>query len=90
MGDAVTRTLLHRTTRLGDLRLELALEFKAQDLWVGLYWDHSLQRKRLDAWLCVLPMLPVHLTVRRLDARERARNAWRDWDQSDIDQELRS
>lgn len=46
----------------------LCLEFKAADMWVGVFWKHRKQFPmkrwtRTDVWLCILPMLPVHLTL---------------------------
>lgn len=50
----------------------MRLEFKPQDLWVGAYWEHRPGRqitpsipdwrwRDLHIWLCLLPMLPLHL-----------------------------
>jgi hypothetical protein len=57
--------------------MKAAVEFKPQDLWVGLFWKRSAdpcsywdeERKRgvclapprLDVWICFLPCLPLHL-----------------------------
>ena len=35
------------------------LEFKPQDLWVGVYWKDK--DGWFDLWVCVLPCLPVHV-----------------------------
>jgi hypothetical protein len=37
----------------------VALEFKPQDLWIGAYWHRS--EDGLDVWVCLLPMLPIHV-----------------------------
>jgi hypothetical protein len=40
-------------------------EFKPADLWVGVFWrrdDWGVMR-HIDVWLCLLPMLPLHVTV---------------------------
>lgn len=39
------------------------LEFKPQDCWVGVYWrrSHLSLADKLDVWICLLPMLPLHL-----------------------------
>lgn len=51
------------------------LEFKPQDLWVGIYWDvrwecqppHNddcVPQNNLHIWVCLVPMLPIHLTIK--------------------------
>ncbi len=40
----------------------LSLEFKPQDLWIGAYW-HRPAKGLLHVWVCLLPCLPVHLTI---------------------------
>lgn len=37
------------------------LEFKLQDMWVGLYWNDN--KYVFDVWLCIVPMLPIHFRV---------------------------
>ena len=46
----------------------LAWECKPQDCWIGVYWKKSdmfpwryHQRWRWDIWICLVPMLPIHL-----------------------------
>jgi len=36
----------------------LQLEWKPQDLWIGVYWKNTPER--LDVWVCLLPCLPLH------------------------------
>lgn len=36
----------------------LRIEWKPQDCWVGVFWEQS--PFRLDIWVCVVPMLPLH------------------------------
>ncbi len=36
----------------------LQLEWKPQDLWVGVYWKN--QPYRIDIWVCLLPCFPIH------------------------------
>ena len=43
------------------------LEFKPQDCWLGVYWDRNLYGS-MNAWICILPMLPIHLTYSALKA----------------------
>jgi hypothetical protein len=40
------------------------LEFKLEDCWVGVFWrttEAHDNAKRVDVWVCLLPMLPLHL-----------------------------
>jgi hypothetical protein len=37
----------------------VSLEWKAEDLWVGAYWRQG------EAWVCLLPCLPIHIELRR-------------------------
>lgn len=36
-------------------------EFKLQDFWVGVFWRRH--GGVLDVWICLLPCLPIHLTL---------------------------
>lgn len=40
-------------------------EFKPQDCWIGVFWKKTRGDyvHRLDIWVCLLPMLPFHLTL---------------------------
>lgn len=38
-------------------------ECNRQDLWVGVYWEHRPHVPRLDVWVCLLPMLPLHVRL---------------------------
>lgn len=50
--------------------MKLSIKFKAQDLWIGAYWErretecswpgHGTERS-LDVWICLVPMLPIRL-----------------------------
>lgn len=54
-------------------RWKLRVEWKPADCWVGLFWKRSRYGyhpagtgvfiHKTDVWLCVLPMLPVHLST---------------------------
>lgn len=56
-------------------RIKVQLEFKLVDCWVGAFWRWKYgihgptERLRysgkdtLDVWICLLPMLPVHVTL---------------------------
>lgn len=36
------------------------VEWKMQDLWVGLFWKRT--RQNFDLWLCFVPCLPLHIS----------------------------
>lgn len=40
-------------------------EVTRRDAWIGASWDTSRDGVRTDVWVCLVPMLPLHL--RRLD-----------------------
>ena len=48
--------------------ITVRLEFKPQDCWIGVYtrktdlfpWRYRRRWQR-DIWICILPMLPIHL-----------------------------
>ena len=53
--------------------LRWRLEWKPEDLWVGVFWKQDNSRDsllvafpfafdRYDLWLCLLPCLPIHVT----------------------------
>jgi len=42
------------------------LLFVPEDVWVGVYWRKYLHHdpvfgQRWDVWICLLPMLPLHV-----------------------------
>lgn len=37
------------------------LQWRPRDLWVGVYW--VTDGHCLDAWVCLLPCLPVHVSA---------------------------
>lgn len=41
----------------GSLRARF--EFKLEDFWVGVFWKRT--GTRVDAWICFLPCVPLHL-----------------------------
>jgi hypothetical protein len=47
------------TNRLVCDQVHVALEWKIQDLWVGLYWRRH--GHEIDVWICVVPCLPIHI-----------------------------
>jgi hypothetical protein len=50
-----------------DNKWWIALEFKLADLWIGAYWDREKDGgdTHFHIWVCLLPCLPVHLSIRR-------------------------
>lgn len=49
----------------------LQLEWKVEDLWIGVFWRrvnnaHACMRF-FDLWVCLLPCLPIHLSTWRND-----------------------
>ena len=44
--------------------VELRIKFEPRDLWIGAYWNlvRSIESdyRRLDIYLCLLPMLVLH------------------------------
>lgn len=49
------------------MRLRMRLEFKLQDLWIGLFWKRKyyFDVMRTDYWICVVPCFPLHLIIER-------------------------
>lgn len=49
--------------------MSVRIEWKPADLWVGAYWrkteveNRDKERTRYDLWICLLPMVPIHLTA---------------------------
>jgi len=42
----------------------IRLEFKPADLWIGAFWRYDNSKillKTFDLYICLLPMLPIHL-----------------------------
>lgn len=54
-------TVTSSTTPPPRTSWSVALEFKPQDLWIGLFWRN--ERGRLDIWICLLPCWPIHITI---------------------------
>ena len=57
--------------------MKVSLEFKRQDLWVGLFWKRSynglLTKSFFEIWICLIPTLPIHLTWDRTLSEEEHR-----------------
>jgi hypothetical protein len=37
------------------------LEFKLQDMWIGMFWRRG--GSTFDLWICLLPCFPIHLEI---------------------------
>jgi hypothetical protein len=42
---------------------QVTLAFKKEDTWIGAFWKGSPRRLPFDLWVCLIPMLPIHLSV---------------------------
>ncbi len=52
--------------------MKVAIEWKPQDCWIGLFWKVGPPARRyspngdvyclsrVDLWICLLPMIPIH------------------------------
>lgn len=47
-------------------------EWKLPDLWIGAFWkttyanlNSGLIATQTDVWICVLPCVPLHITIHR-------------------------
>lgn len=47
----------------GDAGVSVRVLFEPRDLWLGVYWDR--RPGALVVYVCVLPMLPIRIEVRR-------------------------
>ena len=38
-------------------------KFKKEDFWIGIFWKKNAwcNGESLDIWICLLPMIPLHL-----------------------------
>lgn len=64
----MTRLVWIRYVRPRDLsRVDVALEWKLQDLWIGAFWRTT--EFGGDLWVCLLPCLPLHLSWSDAHAR---------------------
>lgn len=41
-------------------RVEIMLEFKLQDVWIGAFWNFPNEYETRDLWLCLVPCFPIH------------------------------
>ena len=59
--------------------MKAKIEFKPQDCWIGVFWKKRKKydaeiyyrtkairkKERLDVWICIVPMLPIHLVFEK-------------------------
>jgi len=39
--------------------MKIKLEFKIQDMWLGVFWKKSVEQT--DIWICLIPTFPIHI-----------------------------
>ena len=44
-------------------RIQVRLEFKLRDFWIGAYWE--VKKYTTHLWICLVPCLSIHVTWRR-------------------------
>jgi len=66
---------MERSKKVPWKRLKIRLEWKPQDLWIGVFWKQVGNRRdpaqwfvHFHVWICILPCLPVHVTIEYQDA----------------------
>lgn len=47
--------------------MKIKLEFKPQDLWIGIFWKCRVEVDLCDwsywdFWVCIIPMFPIHIS----------------------------
>ena len=53
--------------------MRVRVEFKPQDMWIGVYWevdgsDDDFWRT-IDIWVCIIPTLPIHISYQWLNPK---------------------
>ncbi len=43
----------------------ISLEFKLQDMWIGVYWENNYED--IEIWLCLIPCFNIHYWSGRED-----------------------
>ena len=49
-------------------RVNVKLEFKLQDMWIGIFWkgeQYDWHTSWLHIWICILPMFPIHIIIEK-------------------------
>jgi hypothetical protein len=39
--------------------MKIRIEFKLQDMWIGVYWQKKYAC--LHIWICLVPCFPIHI-----------------------------
>jgi hypothetical protein len=42
--------------------MKARLEFKREDMWIGVFWRRADGTRHI--WICLLPCLPLHIEVK--------------------------
>ncbi len=49
--------------------MKIKLEFKLQDIWIGVFWktrripvEQTAYYAYFDMWICLIPMFPIHIS----------------------------
>ena len=62
------------------MKFNIGMEFNYHDLWVGIYWEHTLGKvRRLAIYICIVPMFPIVLTfwrMKRVEEMEKQRQKY--------------
>jgi hypothetical protein len=53
--------------------MKIRIEFKPQDAFIGAFWKTGSSKedfwRTTDLWICIVPMLPIHLTWRWMNKK---------------------
>lgn len=51
-------------SRMSLMGWHVRLEWKLEDLWIGVFWRRGKRGKAslFDVWVCLLPCLPIHIS----------------------------
>lgn len=44
-------------------KFEIELKFEPRDFWIGVYWDWQAKERKFHIYICLLPLLPIHITL---------------------------
>jgi len=46
-----------------NYNIRARFEFKLEDFWFGVFWKRNGYNPTIDIWVCLLPCLPLHITL---------------------------